>query len=64
METDTRSSLGQSASEAEEDSVSISKKEVWGGAGSGRNVRRWDLGTKTAPILSVHKAVAAVSFYP
>lgn len=28
METDTRSSLGQSASETEEDTVSISKKEV------------------------------------
>lgn len=30
METDTRSSLGQSASETEEDTVSISKKEVCG----------------------------------
>lgn len=28
METDTRSSLGQSASETEEDTVSVSKKEV------------------------------------
>lgn len=31
METDTRSSLGQSASETEEDTVSVSKKEVPGG---------------------------------
>lgn len=31
METDTRSSLGQSASETEEDTVSISKKEVCDG---------------------------------
>ena len=30
METDTRSSLGQSASETEEDTMSVSKKEVWG----------------------------------
>ena len=29
METDTRSSLGHSASETEEDTVSVSKKEVW-----------------------------------
>lgn len=58
METDTRSSLGQSASETEEDSVSISKKEVRDGAGW-KECRRWDLGTKTAPILSVQKAVAA-----
>ena len=36
METDTRSSLGPSASETEEDSVSVSKKEVRGGPGSGR----------------------------
>lgn len=46
METDTRSSLGQSASETEEDTVSVSKKEVWNGAESGRNVRRQNLGTK------------------
>lgn len=32
METDTRSSLGQSASETEEDTMSISKKEVGHGA--------------------------------
>jgi hypothetical protein len=31
METDARSSLGQSASETEEDTVSISKKEVCDG---------------------------------
>lgn len=30
METDTRSSLGHSASETEEDTMSVSKKEVWG----------------------------------
>lgn len=30
METDTRSSLGHSASETEEDMMSVSKKEVWG----------------------------------
>lgn len=50
METDTRSSLGQSASETEEDTVSISKKEVWDGAGSGRNGRRRGLGPKITPI--------------
>lgn len=61
METDTRSSLGQSASETEEDSVSVSRKEVRDGAGSGRNGRRWGLGTKAAPILSVQKAVAAAT---
>lgn len=60
METDARSSLGQSASETEEDTVSVSKKEVWDGAGSGRNCRRWGLGSKITPILSVPELVAAV----
>lgn len=45
METDARSSLGQSASETEEDTVSISKKEVWDGSGSGRSGGRRVLGT-------------------
>lgn len=53
METDTRSSLGQSASETEEDTVSVSKKEVWDGAKSGRSVRRWYLGTKVTPVRGV-----------
>lgn len=45
METDARSSLGQSASETEEDTVSTSKKEVWGGTGSGQSGGRRVLGT-------------------
>lgn len=60
METDTRSSLGQSASETEEDTVSVSKKEVWDGAESGRNVRRQYLGTKVTPVLSDRCVVAAI----
>lgn len=32
METDARSSLGPSVSEPEEDTVAVSRKEVWLGA--------------------------------
>lgn len=53
METDARSSLGQSASETEEDTVSVSKKEVGVGAESGRKGRRWDLGTEITQFVSV-----------
>lgn len=58
METDVRSSLGQSASETEEDAVSVSKKEVRSGVR-----KQWlegGLGTEVTPLPSARDAAAAV----